>query len=228
MSQARPTVRVVVADDQRVVREGLVTVLEILADVEVVGAAATGEEAVALVERHRPQVVLMDLRMPRLDGVEATRRIRQAHPSTAVVVLTTYADDDSILAALQAGALGYLTKDAGREEIARALHAAAAGQAVLDPAVQARLVAAAGGRARDSAPSRPLPDGLSLREAEVLSLIAAGRTNAQIAQTLVVSASTVKTHINNLFAKAGIRDRANAVQYAYRHGLAEPADTDRR
>jgi DNA-binding NarL/FixJ family response regulator len=228
MSQPRPAVRVVVADDQRVVREGLVTVLEILADVEVVGAAATGEEAVALVERHRPQVVLMDLRMPRLDGVEATRRIRQAHPSTAVVVLTTYADDDSILAALQAGALGYLTKDAGREEIARALHAAAAGQAVLDPAVQARLVTAAGGRARDSAPSRPLPDGLSLREAEVLSLIAAGRTNAQIAQTLVVSPSTVKTHINNLFAKAGIRDRANAVQYAYRHGLAEPADTDRR
>ena len=228
MSQARRAVRVVVADDQRVVREGLVTVLEILADVEVVGAAATGEEAVALVERHRPQVVLMDLRMPRLDGVEATRLIRQAHPSTAVVVLTTYADDDSILAALQAGALGYLTKDAGREEIARALHAAAAGQAVLDPAVQARLVAAAGGRARDSAPSRPLPDGLSLREAEVLSLIAAGRTNAQIAEALVVSASTVKTHINNLFAKAGIRDRANAVQYAYRHGLAEPADADHR
>ena len=220
--------RVVVADDQRVVREGLVTVLEILADVEVVGAAATGEEAVALVERHRPQVVLMDLRMPRLDGVEATRLIRQAHPSTAVVVLTTYADDDSILAALQAGALGYLTKDAGREEIARALHAAAAGQAVLDPGVQARLVTAAAGRARDSAPSRPLPDGLSLREAEVLSLIAAGRTNAQIAQALVVSGSTVKTHINNLFAKAGIKDRANAVQYAYRHGLAEPADADRR
>ena len=228
MSQARRAVRVVVADDQRVVREGLVTVLEIMTDVEVVGAAATGEEAVALVERHRPQVVLMDLRMPRLDGVEATRRIRQAHPSTAVVVLTTYADDDSILAALQAGALGYLTKDAGREEIARALHAAAAGQAVLDTAVQARLVAAAGGRSRDSAPSRPLPDGLSLREAEVLSLIAAGRTNAQIAQALVVSASTVKTHINNLFAKAGIKDRANAVQYAYRHGLAEPADADHR
>ena len=226
MSQARRAVRVVVADDQRVVREGLVTVLEIMADVEVVGAAATGEEAVALVERHRPQVVLMDLRMPRLDGVEATRLIRQAHPSTAVVVLTTYADDDSILAALQAGALGYLTKDAGREEIARALHAAAAGQAVLDPAVQARLVAAAGGRSRDPTPSRPLPDGLSLREAEVLSLIAAGRTNAQIAQALVVSASTVKTHINNLFAKAGIKDRANAVQYAYRHGLAEPADAD--
>ena len=223
---ASTAVRVVVADDQRVVREGLVTVLGVLADVEVVGAAANGEEAVALVERYRPQVVLMDLRMPRLDGVEATRRIREAHPSTAVVVLTTYADDNSILAALRAGALGYLTKDAGREEIARALHAAAAGQAVLDPAVQARLVTAAGLSAGSSAPSRPLPDGLSPREAEVLCLIASGRTNAQIAQTLVVSASTVKTHINNLFAKAGITDRAQAVNYAYRHGLVNPADTE--
>ncbi len=223
---ASPAVRVVVADDQRVVREGLVTVLGVLADVEVVGAAANGEEAVALVERYRPQVVLMDLRMPRLDGVEATRRIRAAHPSTAVVVLTTYADDHSILAALRAGALGYLTKDAGREEIARALHAAAAGQAVLDPAVQARLVGAAGLSTAGAARSRPLPDGLSPREAEVLCLIASGRTNAQIARTLVVSPSTVKTHINNLFAKAGIKDRAHAVQYAYRRGLVDPASTE--
>ena len=225
MTEASQAVRVVVADDQRVVREGLVTVLGILAGIEVVGAAANGEEAVALVERHRPQVVLMDLRMPRLDGVEATRRIRGAHPSTALVVLTTYADDDSILAALQAGALGYLTKDAGREEIARALHAAAAGQAVLDPAVQARLVTAAGLSVDRSSPSRPLPDGLSPREAEVLCLIASGHTNAQIAQTLVVSTSTVKTHINNLFAKAGITDRAQAVSYAYRHGFVNPAGT---
>lgn len=225
MSETNPTLRVVVADDQRVVRDGLVTVLDLMAGVEVVGAAANGEQAVTLVERHRPQVVLMDLRMPRLDGVEATRRIRQAHPSTAVVVLTTYADDDSILAALRAGALGYLTKDAGREEISRALHAAAAGQAVMDPAVQARLVAVAG--SPDGArPSRPLPDGLTAREAEVLALIAAGRTNAQIATTLVVSASTVKTHVNNLFAKTGATNRAQAVQYAYRHGLADAAPPD--
>ena len=221
MSESEPNLRVVVADDQRVVRDGLVTVLELMAGVEVVGAAANGEQAVTLVERHRPQVVLMDLRMPRLDGVEATRRIRQAHPSTAVVVLTTYADDESILAALRAGALGYLTKDAGREEISRALHAAAAGQAVMDPAVQARLVAVAG--SPDGArPSRPLPDGLTAREAEVLALIASGRTNAQIAAALVVSASTVKTHVNNLFAKTGATNRAQAVQYAYRHGLADP------
>jgi len=219
MSEEPATVRVVVADDQRVVREGLVTSLSVLPGVEVVGAAADGEQAVALVRRHRPQVVLMDLRMPRVDGVEATRRILAAHPGTAVVVLTTYADDDSILAALRAGALGYLTKDAGREQIARALHAAAEGQAILDPAVQARLVAAAS-PARDAVPARPLPDGLTAREAEVLALIATGRTNAQIAAALYVSPSTVKTHINNIFAKAGVSDRAQAVHYAYNHGLA--------
>jgi DNA-binding NarL/FixJ family response regulator len=223
MSKEDAIVRVVVADDQRVVREGLVISLSVLPGVEVVGAAADGEQAVALVSRHRPQVVLMDLRMPRVDGAEATRRILAAHPATAVVVLTTYADDDSILAALRAGALGYLTKDAGREQIARALHAAAEGQAILDPAVQARLVAAAG-TAPDAVPSRPLPDGLTAREAEVLALIATGRTNAQIAAALVVSPSTVKTHINNIFAKTGVSDRAKAVRYAYSHGLAGQAE----
>jgi DNA-binding NarL/FixJ family response regulator len=217
-------VRVVVADDQRVVREGLATVLSVLPGFEVVGSAADGEQALAMVDRHLPQVVLMDLRMPRVDGVEATRRIRAAHPGTSVVVLTTYADDESILAALRAGAIGYLTKDAGREQIARAVHAAASGQAILDPAVQARLVAAAG-PAPDSAPARPLPDGLTAREAEVLSLIAAGRTNAQIAAALVISSSTVKTHINNIFAKAAISDRAQAVHYAYQHGLTDPGGT---
>jgi len=226
MSGAGWAVRVVVADDQRVVREGLITVLGVVGDLEVVGAARNGEEALALVERHRPEVVLMDLRMPRLDGVETTRRIRQSFPGTAVVVLTTYADDSSILAALRAGALGYLTKDAGREEVARAIHAAAAGQSVLDPSVQARLVAAAVSPAQNASPSRPLPDGLTPREAEVLALIASGRSNAQIAQALVVGASTVKTHINNLFAKTGVRDRAQAVQYAYRHGLANPGGTE--
>jgi DNA-binding NarL/FixJ family response regulator len=219
MSEEDATLRVVVADDQRVVREGLVTSLSVLPGVEVVGAAADGEQAVALVSRYRPQVVLMDLRMPRVDGVEATRRILAAHPATAVVVLTTYADDDSILAALRAGALGYLTKDAGREQIGRALHAAAEGQAILDPAVRARLVAAAG-PVPDAVPSRPLPDGLTAREAEVLALIATGRTNAQIAAALIVSPSTVKTHINNVFAKTGVTNRAQAVHYAYSHGLA--------
>ena len=133
-------VRVVVVDDQTVVREGLVTLLETMPGIEVVGSAADGEEAVDLVAEVSPEVVLMDLRMPRVDGVEATKRIRADHPETQVVVLTTYADDESIVGALRAGAIGYLTKDAGRDHIGRALEAAASGQAVLDPAVQARLV----------------------------------------------------------------------------------------
>ena len=216
-------VRVLVVDDQALVREGLMTLLEAVPDITpVAAAAADGEEAVALSARHRPDVVLMDLRMPRLDGVEATRRIREAQPETEIVVLTTHADDDSILDALRAGARGYLTKDAGIVEIARAVHAAADHQAVLDPVVQARLIAAAGaGADRRPAARASLPDDLTPREAEVLSLIARGLSNAEIAATLVVSDATVKTHINHVFDKIGARDRAQAVHYAYTHGLAD-------
>jgi DNA-binding NarL/FixJ family response regulator len=211
--------RVVVADDQTVVREGLMTLLGTMPGIEVVGGAADGEEAVALVGGMAPDVVLMDLRMPRMDGVEATRCIRANHPETQVVVLTTYADDESIINALKAGAIGYLTKDAGREHIARALEAAASGQAVLDPVVQARLVDVASLPAI-SAGAEHLPDGLTEREAEVLKLIAAGRSNAEIASELFVGESTVKTHVNRIFAKTGSRDRSQAVAYAHRHGLA--------
>jgi len=214
-------IRIVVADDQAAVREALATMLDLLPDVEVVGTAADGRQAVDLVEAHDPDVVLMDLHMPNCDGVEATGLIVARHPRTKVVVLTTYADDSSVLAALRAGALGYLTKESGRDEIARALHAAAAGQAVLDPDVQRTLLQAAGA---GGTPRRTeLPDGLTAREGEVLGLIAAGRSNQEIAAALFVSAATVKTHINNLFAKTGVRDRAQAVRYAYRHGItAEP------
>jgi DNA-binding NarL/FixJ family response regulator len=208
--------RVVVADDQSAVREGLVTLLTTMPDVEVVGSAGDGEAAVALVARLTPDVVLMDLRMPRTDGIEATRRVRDRHPSTQVVVLTTYADDESILDALRAGAIGYLTKDAGREHIRRAIEAAATGQAVLDAAVQARLVEAA--RLPASAPPQ-LPDGLTDREAEVLRLIASGRSNGEIAALLFVSEATVKTHVHHIFAKTASRDRSQAVAYAHRHGL---------
>jgi DNA-binding NarL/FixJ family response regulator len=212
-------VRVLVVDDQALVREGLMTLLQSAPEVEPVAAASDGEEAVALVMRHRPDVVLMDLRMPKLDGVEATRRILASWPETEVVVLTTHADEASILDALRAGARGYLTKDAGIAEISRAIHAAANHQALLDPVVQSRLLDAAAAGSRP-VPPPSLPDELTPREAEVLTLIAHGLSNGEIASTLVVSEATVKTHVNHLFSKIGARDRAQAVHYAYTHGLA--------
>jgi DNA-binding NarL/FixJ family response regulator len=219
-------VRVLVADDQALVREGLVTLLESVPEIHPVAAASDGEEAVRLAARHRPDVVLMDLRMPKLDGVEATRRIRAELPDTEVVVLTTHADEASILEALSAGARGYLTKDAGIAEISRAVLAAANHLTLLDPVVHSRLLAAASGgaaaRASASAPppAKALPDDLTPREAEVLRLIAQGLSNREIAASLVVSEATVKTHINHVLRKIGARDRAQAVHYAYTHGLA--------
>ena len=212
--------RVLVVDDQTLVREGLVTLLGLLSGIEVVGAAADGEAAVAMVAEHRPDIVLMDLRMPRMDGVEATRQVRSEHPDTQVIVLTTYADDRSILAAIEAGARGYLTKDSGAEEIRRAIETVRQGNALLEPSVQARLLESLA-RGRQPPPGNELPDGLTPREAEVLALIAQGLSNQEIATRLFVSEATVKTHINNLFSKIGARDRAQAVTYAYRNGLAQ-------
>ncbi|MFD6423282.1 response regulator [Streptomyces sp. NPDC060198] len=237
--------RVVVADDQSAVREGIVMLLGLLG-VDVVGAARDGDEAVALVAEHAPDVVLMDLRMPRCDGVEATRRVRREHPGTQVVVLTTFDDDASLFAALRAGARGFLTKDASGEEIVQAISAVLSGDAGLSPAVQRRLLEhmAAGpavppptfgqypgqypGQDQEQGRGRiqELPDGLTPREAEVLALIAEGLNNAEISRRLHVSPATVKTHINNLFAKTGARDRAQAVRYAYVRGLARAPGTD--
>jgi DNA-binding NarL/FixJ family response regulator len=212
------SLRVVLADDQAVVREGLVTLLGLLPGVEVVGAAADGLAALELVAEHHPDVVLVDLRMPRCDGVETTERIRAEHPGTEVVVLTTYADDEALLAALRAGARGFLTKDADAEAIARALRSAAAGQSTVDGELQRRLVEAA----TRSTPRRVKEiEGLTAREIEVLRLIAAGLSNTEIARTLVVSEATVKTHVNHLFTKARLRDRAQAVAFAYRTGIAD-------
>jgi DNA-binding NarL/FixJ family response regulator len=221
MTENPESVTVVVADDQSAVREGLVLLLGTLAGITVTGDAEDGQAAVELVQATDPDVVLMDLNMPRCDGVEATRRIRADHPRTQVVVLTTYSDDESIISALRAGALGYLTKAATRAEIGRAVHAAAAGQAVLDPGVQQRLLSAAA-----RAPAAPADDGegdLTPRESDVLRLIAEGKSNREIARALYVSEATVKTHVNRIFAKTGSRDRTQAIRYAYTHGYANPA-----
>jgi DNA-binding NarL/FixJ family response regulator len=213
-------IRVLLADDQRIVREGLATLLGLLDGVEVVGAASDGDEAVDLVADLQPDVVLMDLRMPRCDGVEATRRMREHDANVKVLMLTTYADDRSVIDALRAGARGYLTKDAGAEEIQRALEQISEGRPAIDPAVQQHLLDALSTPSSRAAPAARLPDGLTPREAEVLTLIARGMSNSEIATELVVNETTVKSHINHLFAKTGVRDRAQAVSYAYQHGLA--------
>ncbi|MEN2736622.1 response regulator transcription factor [Microbacterium sp. X-17] len=209
-------IRVVVADDQAIIRDGLVTVLGLLPDMEVVGSASDGAEAVALAVAERPDVVLMDLRMPVLDGVGATERIVREAPGSAVLVLTTFADDESILTALRAGARGYLTKDAGRAELASAVRAVARGQATFAPEVGARII----GSLTSAPPARPAdPAGalverfpaLTRREAEVLGLVADGLSNGEIASALFVGGSTVKTHINAIFAKLGVSSRAQAI-----------------
>ena len=219
-------IRVLIADDQRVVRDGLNMLVALIDGIEVVGLASDGEEALQLAEAHRPDVVLMDLRMPGVDGIAATGQLRQRLPATRVLVLTTYADDATILPALRAGALGYLTKDASAEEIEAAIRAVHAGQTHLDPVVQEHLVAAVTSRAPEAPEGgthQQLPAGLTTREAEVLALLASGLNNNEIAQRLFVSNATVKTHINRIFAKIGARDRAQAVRYAYQTGLASPA-----
>ena len=237
MSDSTTPLRVIVADDQASVREGLVLLLGGLPGIEVVASAANGEQAIALVAAHRPDAILLDLHMPVLDGTEATRRLTAEYPRVAVVVLTTYVDDTSVLDALRAGARSYLTKDADHTEIASALRAAAEGLSVFDSRVHATLMNAASQTARPAraaergytesgpapggpAPGGALPDGLTEREAEILRLIAQGLNNPEIAGRLFVTTHTVKSHINRIFAKTGSRDRAAAIHYAHQHGLA--------
>jgi DNA-binding NarL/FixJ family response regulator len=235
-------IRVLIADDQKIVREGLVTLIGLLPGITVVGAATDGDDAVRQALELEPDVVLMDLNMPRCNGVEATGRLRRLRPDILVVVLTTYSDDAWVFSALQAGARGFLTKDAGAEEIRRAITDVAAGNAQLDPSVQRRLLDALSGgdrfdtdRATAASGASPgVPPGvvplgaadaavgLTPREAEVLAHIAAGESNAEIAAALFVSEATVKTHINHIFGKTGLRDRAQLVGYAFRNGLAFP------
>jgi DNA-binding NarL/FixJ family response regulator len=212
--------RIVIADDQTVVREGLRMVLDVMPNLEVVAAVADGEQALAAVAEHHPDAILLDLHMPALDGVGATERLTREHPDVAVVLLTTYADDETIIAALRAGARGYLTKNADRREIFHALQSAAAGHTILPPEVTAMLLTGAAS-AQGAKPLVPaeLPDDLTAREAEVLKLLAAGLSNGEIARELFISEHTVKTHINHVFTKTRSRDRAQAIRYAHEHQL---------
>jgi len=213
-------IRVLIADDHAVVRQGLRTFLALQDGIDVVSEAADGAEAVAAVERLGPDVVLMDLVMPGVDGIEATRRIRDRRPATRVIALTSFADDDKVFPAVRAGAAGYLLKDVQPAELVRAIRDAHAGRALLHPAVAARLmeeVAAA-------APPERRDDGLTPREREVLRLIAGGLANKAIALRLGLSERTVKTHVSNILTKLGLTDRTQAAVYALRHGLVGPED----
>jgi DNA-binding NarL/FixJ family response regulator len=224
MTDTPARLRVVVADDQASVREGLVLLLGLVPDIEVVASAADGQQALDLVVQHQPDAILLDLHMPVSDGIATTRKLTELHPTVAIVVLTTYADDTSILAALGAGALSYLTKDADRVEIASALRSAVSGLSVLDPAVRTALLAAATrhASAHQAPPALPevLPDGLTRREAEILVMMARGMSNPDIAAELYLSTYTIKSHVNRIFAKTGSADRAAAARYALNHHLA--------
>jgi DNA-binding NarL/FixJ family response regulator len=221
-SQPPPPIRVLIADDQKVVRDGLAMLLGLLDGIDVIGTAVDGADAVRQTLTADPDIVLMDLNMPTVDGVEATRRLVEAGARARVVVLTTYADDDWVFRALSAGARGFLTKDAGAAEIEQAITTVAAGQAQLDPSVQRRLLEALASGAKlgvaEPGATAQVNDGLTAREAEVLVEIAVGRSNPEIAERLFVSEATVKTHVNHLLAKTGCRDRAALVGYAYRTG----------
>jgi DNA-binding NarL/FixJ family response regulator len=203
--------RVLIADDHAVVRAGLSQLLATFPAVELVAVAADGQEAVALAAEHHPDVVLMDLEMPVLDGIEATRRIRAAQPEVAVVVLTSFSDRDRILRALDAGAAGYLLKDAEPGELARAIDAAARGEAPLDPKAARALLSAR--RAPDPT------ETLSAREREVLAMVGEGLPNKLIAQRLAISEKTVKAHLTNVYRQIGVSDRTQAALWAQRNGI---------
>lgn len=219
-------VRVLIVDDQKVIRDGLSMMLGLLDGIEVVGTAVDGADALRQARQSTPDVVLMDLSMPTMDGVEATRQLLAQGSSARVVVLTTYADDQWVFGALQAGARGYLTKDASAEDIRQAVLTVAAGDAQLDPSVQRRLLdALAGGKPAEvvGTGADAVDDGLTAREVDVLVEIARGLNNTEIAGALFVSEATVKTHVNHLLAKTRCRDRAALVAYAYRTGRATPS-----
>ena len=222
------TIRVLLADDQTLVRDGFRMILEAQDDLEIVGEAADGEHAVSLAAQHRPDLVLMDIRMPRMDGIAATRAITTSRPQTRVLVLTTFDLDDYVYDALLAGASGFMLKDVGRNDLVTAVRVVAGGEALLAPSVTRRLLGDFV-RSRTAEPATTQqtglagPDVLTGRELDTLQLLAQGLSNLEIADQLVVSEHTVKTHVSNVFHKLGLRDRVHAVIYAYERGLVKPA-----
>ncbi|MEW2248506.1 response regulator [Streptomyces sp. NPDC058733] len=216
--------RVLIADDQQMVRQGFTVLLNTQPDIEVIGQAVDGLDAVAKVGELAPEVVLMDIRMPELDGIEATRRIKAATPAVKVLVLTTFDIDEHVYDALRAGASGFLLKDASADQLAEAVRVVAAGDALLAPGITRRLIAEF--TRLDGTPRAPLKErvgDLTERETEVLALIARGLSNAEIAERLVVAEQTVKTHVGRILVKLGLRDRTQAAVFAYESGLVRPS-----
>jgi DNA-binding NarL/FixJ family response regulator len=216
------TVRVVIADDQGMVRSGFTTLLNSEPDIEVIGEAVNGQEAIARAAQLRPDVLLMDVRMPVLDGLQATREITAMPGAPRVLILTTFDLDDYVYQALRWGASGFLLKDASAQELADAVRIVAAGDALLSPGVTRRLIAEFARMGAPRGPSRDSLDGLTERECEVLALVARGLSNAEIAGRLVVADQTIKTHVSRILMKLGLRDRTQAVVLAYETGLIQP------
>jgi DNA-binding NarL/FixJ family response regulator len=218
------SIRVVVADDQGMVRSGFSTLLNAQPDIEVVGEAVNGQEAIARAAELRPDVMLMDVRMPVLDGLQATRQVAAMDGAPRVLVLTTFDLDDYVYEALRAGASGFLLKDASAGELAEAVRVVAAGDALLSPGVTRRLIAEFARLGAPRSPSRKNLGDLTERETEVLALVARGMSNAEIATHLIVAEQTVKTHVSRVLMKLGLRDRAQAVVFAYESGLIRPGE----
>ena len=210
-------ISVLIVDDHGVVRQGLRTYLELLDDIEIVGEAGTGVEAVAAVKEHRPNIVLMDLVMPEMDGVEATRQVLVTSEETKVIVLTSFAEDELVFPAIEAGATGYLLKDVDPQDLHRAIQAVHRGETQLHPDITKKLIDRVTEPQKEASSN---PGNLTPRELEVLTLIAQGQSNREIAGTLTISEKTVKTHVGNILSKLHLSDRTQAAIYAYKHGLA--------
>ena len=216
------TIQVYITDDHPIVRRGIKQLLDTEADIEVVGEATNGREAIADMEELKPDIVLMDLVMPVMDGIEAIRQIKAAHPSIQILVLTSFATDDKVFPAIKAGALGYLIKDTGPDELVRAIRQVYAGQLTLHPSIAQKLLK----ELTLTSEQPPSPDPLTEREVEVLKLIARGQSNQEIADTLVVSIATVYTHVSKILDKLHLASRTQAALYALREGLASLYDED--